>query len=141
MPEPYGVDRLRAIAAMAVEHGGLDALGELAPREQRRLLKRFRSIGDPGVDKILAFCGLPGGLPLDSNGLRALLRLGYGEEASSYQASYRSAQAAAARELPADADARVRAYLLLREHGRQTCRRSKPRCSSCVLRPRCPFPD
>lgn len=73
---------------------------------------------------------------LDSNGLRVLLRLGYGAERKSYRA-YREVQAAAMAELPADCDTLVRAHLLLRTHGRTLCRATRPTGDGCPLRAGC----
>ena len=64
-------------------------------------------------------------LALDSNGLRVLLRLGFGAEKKNYAASYRSAQEALADQLPRDRDALIRAHQLLRQHGQELCRRSR----------------
>ena len=50
--------------------------------------------GDPGAEKILLFSRTHSILALDSNGLRVLRRLGYGEERKSYASTYRSAQEA-----------------------------------------------
>ena len=52
----------------------------MASTKARRALKRFPGIADPGADKLLLFAGVTPYLALDSNGLRVLLRLGYGEE-------------------------------------------------------------
>ena len=56
----------------------------------RRLLRRFPGIGEPGADKVLLFSRTQPVFALDSNGLRTLLRLGYGREVKSYPATYRS---------------------------------------------------
>ena len=105
----------------------------------KRVLKEFPGIGDPGADKILLFCGADPVVALDSNGLRVLLRLGYGTEHQSYAKSYRSAVEAAASELPAKQAVRVRAYELLRHHGQTTCKHKAPACGACPLRKWCPF--
>jgi len=76
---------------------------------------------------------------MDSNVLRVLQRLGYGREEKSYAASYRSTREAAAPELPKDFDGLIEAYLLLRRHGQELCRRSHPRCEVCPLRERCAY--
>jgi endonuclease III len=103
-----------------------------------RALRRFPAIGRPGAEKILLFTDTAPLLVLESNGLRALLRLGYGQEAKGYDQSYRSAQAAAEPEIAADCGARQRAFLLLRELGRRTCKRSEPMCGECPARALCP---
>ncbi|HZQ91824.1 MAG TPA: hypothetical protein VFA60_08545 [Terriglobales bacterium] len=79
-------------------------------------------------------------LALDSNGLRVLLRLGFGQKTRNYAASYRSAQAAAMKELPATCAQLMRAHHLLRRHGQEICRRSRPDCEHCPVARLCPFP-
>ena len=135
------VEKLRSIAAIAVEEFG----GDLSPllrrpaREALRALRRFPSIGEPAAEKILLFCRALPVLALDSNGLRVLLRLGFGKESRSYAASYRSVRQAVAGELPADCEALIEAHRLLRRHGQELCRRSAPRCDVCPLRRRCAY--
>jgi len=135
------VDRLREIAelALAEDAPDLSHVLDLPTAQARRILKKFPSIGAPGADRILLLCGALSELALESNGLRVAVRLGYGEEGSSYAATYRSALAALAPELPADAAWLARAHHLLRTHGRTLCRRSAPDCDACPLADRCPF--
>jgi len=121
------------------EHGGDEAaLLALPVQKALRALQQFPAIGRPGAEKILLFLGRAPILALESNGLRSLLRLGYGEEQKGYDGSYRSAQAAAAAELPESCAALQRASLLLRELGRRVCKRTAPDCPACPLRGQCP---
>ena len=135
------VEKLRAIAAVALEEfgGDLEAVIRRPLKDAVKALRKFPSIGEPGAQKILLFCRREPFLALDSNGLRVLLRLGYGREDKSYARSYRSAQAAAEAELPRDCGVRIEAHLLLRRHGQELCRRSQPRCEICPLRRGCAF--
>lgn len=80
--------------------GSLRGVLRLPYAEARRALNAFPSIGPPGADKILLLTGARAILALDSNALRVLLRLGYGRETKSYQASYASAQSLAMDALP-----------------------------------------
>jgi len=73
------------------------------------------------------------GLALESNGLRALLRIGYGTEEKNYAATYRSVRKAIQTEIIDDYDWLIRAHQLLRIHGQQLCKRNLPRCNSCPL--------
>ncbi len=134
------VDRLKEIAELALELGGgtLEALLELPEQEARKQLARFPSIGVPGAQKILMACGAGSALALESNGLRVLLRLGFGTEAKNYAQSYRSVQAALAGELPRTSAARLAAHQLLRTHGQELCKRTSPDCEACPLAERCP---
>lgn len=132
--------RLKLTARLVIEEFGGDLRGTLGDtKEARKALKRFPTIGDPGVDKILLFCA---GLPLaavPSNCLHVPLRLGLGAERPSYAASYRSVQEALTRLLAHEAAAMRRAFLLFRQHGREICRRSTPLCNRCPVAPMCPY--
>jgi endonuclease-3 len=119
--------------------GDLDAVLRLPPAQAMKALRTFPGIGEPGAEKILLFTGVLPVLAVESNGLRVLLRLGYGAEKKSYSATYRSAQAAAARELAEDCRTLQRSHLLLRRHGQELCRRSAPRCPECPLSDGCAF--
>ena len=130
--------KLRRCGALFLEFGAPRELVGLPTAQARKALKRFPGISDPGADKLLMFAGTQPVLALDSNGLRALLRLGYGQEAKSYFTSYKSAQRAAMTELQSDTDAFVRGYMSLRVLGKQTCRNTKPACAACPLRDDCP---
>ena len=134
------VDKLRAIADTARELSGeMSSLRGLPLRDAKRALKRFPSIGDPGAEKVLLFTRAHAVLALESNGLRVLLRLGFGEERKSYSATYRSAQEALKGQLPEDCSWLIRAHLLLRRHGQELCKRSAPRCEACPLSRGCRY--
>jgi endonuclease-3 len=79
------------------------------------------------------------GLPLESNGLRVLTRVGYGRVQKSYGAMYRSVEEAIRNELPSDPAALARAHLLLRQHGKTLCRTNGPECGACPLVHMCAF--
>ena len=123
-----------------VEFGGdFSAALKLPLKKAMSALKKFPSIGDPGAEKILLFTRSYPVLALDSNGLRVLLRLGFGEEKKSYTSSYRSVKEAIANELNDDFDFLISAHLLLKQHGQETCKTSNPRCDDCVLRKDCAY--
>jgi endonuclease III len=117
----------------------VDSVLDKPLKEAKKQLQRFPSIGEPGAEKILLFTRRQKILALDSNGLRALLRYGFGEEKKSYAASYRSAQAATASQLPDSIDDLIAAHLLLRRHGQEICRRNDPACSTCPVAPDCRY--
>jgi endonuclease-3 len=135
------VKKLREIAAIAIEDfsGDVGAVLRLPPREALKALKKFPSIGDPGAERILLLAGALPVLALDSNGLRVLLRLGFGKQDKSYAKSYRAAQAAAQEELPKDCGVLIEAYQLLRRHGQELCKTSRPRCEVCPVRAQCVY--
>ena len=120
--------------------GDLDRILREPLEKAKKALKQFPNIGDPGAEKILMFCGVYPGLPLEWNGLRVLTRVGYGRAQKNYGATYRSVQEALRAELPRDAAYLARAHLLLREHGKKLCRNNGPLCRECPAAHLCSFP-
>jgi endonuclease III len=137
LPE-HQAQKLRRIAELATEQP-LDDLADLSLRDAKRVLMRFPSIGEPGAEKILLLSRSHPVLGLDSNGVRALTRLGIVEESSSYAATYRNVQRAVEPYLQKGFDWLIRAQLLLRQHGQELCRRSRPRCDRCPLTDHCAY--
>jgi endonuclease III len=140
MPE-LRATRLKEIADLVKsEFGGdLRTALKLPVRETRKALKTFPTIGDPGVDKILLFTRTLPIAAVPSNCLHVPLRLGFGEETKNYSTSYRSVQRALGEELPEDCDARIRAYSLLKQHGRELCKAARPVCERCPVSARCHY--
>jgi len=133
--------RLREIAAL-VKHsfdGNLRSVLKKDLREARKSLKKFPTIGDPGADKILLFTKTAPIAAVPSNCVHVPLRLGFGVEGKHYAAGYRSAQEAIQAQLPRDCGALLRAYLLLKRHGREVCKRSRPRCQDCPVSAECAY--
>jgi endonuclease-3 len=133
--------RLQEIAMRVKDQFGGDLrarlLGPLS--EARKTLKSFHGIADPGADRILLFAGIAPMAAVPSNCVQVLSRILDGKEDRNYVAGYRSSQRAMAREVPETFDARARAYLLLKCHGQQICKRSKPHCERCPIRRDCAF--
>lgn len=113
--------------------GDLDRILREPYAKAKRALHQFPNIGEPGAEKILMLCGMAQGLPLESNGCRVLLRIGYGREQRNYGAAYKSIQQALAGQLPGDAASVTRAHLLLRQHGKETCKTNGPACGECCV--------
>lgn len=105
----------------------------------RKILKRFPGIADPGADRILLFAGIKPIAAVPSNCPQVLTRIVHGNDGGNYNASYRDAQQAIASGVRETIDARTRAYLLLKKHGQEICKRSKPRCEQCPVRTACAF--
>jgi endonuclease-3 len=103
-------------------------------------LMKFPGVGEPGAERILLFAGRHPALALESNGLRVLVRLGFGEEKKSYEATYRLVRRDAEAEIRGECAWLMKAHQLLRRHGQQTCRRSGPRCGECPLEADCVYP-
>jgi endonuclease III len=140
MPEA-NARKLRRCADIALALSG----GELRPlirgplADARKALKRFPGIGEPGVDRILLFARVAAALALDSNALRVVTRLGFAEEQTDYARTYQSARRALAPHAPKGYAALIEASQLLRQHGRELCKRTDPRCPLCPLTATCAF--
>ena len=135
------VERWRTIARIVLSQPGGDldsALRGLPLVKARALLKTFPVIADPGADKILLFAGIAPRPALESNGLRALARLGFFPEQASYDRSYKAAIAALVEDGQADGAWLTDAHQLLRELGKTTCKRGEPICAACPMEPVCP---
>ena len=140
MPELRAA-RLKKIAARVNGQFGGD-LGSVLRKplpEAKKALKTFPTIGDPGAEKILLFAGKALVAAVPSSCVHVSIRLGFGEEKKSYAASYRSAQEAILAEVPDDRGALLRAYLLLKRHGQDCCKRARPRCDECPVTSDCPY--
>ena len=134
-------ERLKELAMRVQDEFGGDLRSALVgPIPQaRKKLKSFDSIADPGADRILLFGGISRIAAVPSNCVHALDRILHPSENKNYSAAYREAQRALAAELPDKFDVRTRAYLLLKTHGQETCRRTKPKCEVCPVRSQCAF--
>jgi endonuclease III len=132
--------KVKECAAIAAEVGvkELLKLAQTDPKAAKKILKRFPGIGDPGAGRMLLFSHGVRTLAPDSNALRVLLRLGFGQEGTSYAASYRSANRAVASELSEDFGDLIRAHSLLRMHGKEMCKTKAPACGVCPLAHDCP---
>lgn len=137
------VFRWQEIARITTDQfqGDLDQALKWPYPKAKKALKQFPNIGDPGAEKILLFCGAVDGLPLEWNGCRVLTRVGYGREQKNYAKMYRSVQEDLRPELPRKADDLARAHLLLRQHGKETCRNNNPLCHSCPVSELCAYPQ
>ncbi len=140
VPEPRA-QRLRQSAEIVqiLLHGKLNAVLDESLPKAKKTLQRFPRIGEPGAEKILMFAGKYPVLGLESNGLRVLLRLGFSEEQKSYSASYRGVKNAISGQLPQDCKSLVTAHQLLRKHGQELCKRSRPLCNDCPLKDSCAY--
>ena len=133
--------KLRKCALTALEEfdGDLRPVLKLPIAKAKKALQRFPGIGEPGAEKILLFCQTHPVLALESNGLRVLLRLGFGEEKKSYSTTYRLVQKTVEEGFHRDFPWLIQAHLLLRLHGQELCKRTKPECRKCPLAPDCEF--
>ncbi|MBV8207556.1 MAG: hypothetical protein JO041_12245 [Acidobacteria bacterium] len=112
---------------------------KLPLKEAKKALMKFPSIGEPAAEKILLFCGAHPVFGMDSNVMRVLLRLGYGEEKKNYSATYKLVQTAVAPELPDSCEKLIPIFQLLRQHGKALCKTSHPRCDECPVASLCRY--
>jgi endonuclease-3 len=135
------VFRWLEIARIALEQfdGDLDRVLKEPYAKAKKALCRFPSIGEPGAEKILLFCGMASRLPLESNGCRVLTRIGFGREQKNYGSMYRSIRQDLENQLPRDAASLTRAHLLLRRHGKEICTANGPNCGECCVVDLCAF--
>jgi endonuclease-3 len=133
--------RLQEIAARVQNEFGGDLrtalFGPIA--NIRKTLKTFHGIADPGADRILLFAGIAPVAAVPSNCPHVLVRIRRGPEPENYGLTYREAQQALAADVPEKFDARTRAYLLLKRHGQELCKRTNPKCEQCPIRDSCAF--
>ena len=133
--------RLKEIAMRVKDEFGGDLCANLkgALSDARKALKKFPNIADPGVDRILLFARIAPVAAVPSNCPHVLVRVLYGKERENYGVNYREAQSRIAAEVPEAFDARMRAYLLLKHHGQEICKRTKPKCEKCPVSSDCAF--
>ena len=137
----YRSVRIRESALIALNEFGGDLSGacKLPPVKAIKALKQFPGIGEPGAEKILLFTKNYPVLALDSNGLRVLLRIGFGEEKKNYSASYKSVREAVSDQIGSDCECLIEAHQLLRQHGKTLCKTNKPRCEECPVSSMCAY--
>jgi endonuclease III len=135
------VKKLSTIMRITMDEfgGDLNQILDFSPDKAKKALRLFPGIGEPGAEKILLFCRRLPVLALESNGLRVLLRLGFGTEQKNYSATYRSVGKAVQPHITEDYDWLIRAHQLLRIHGQQLCKRNSPRCKQCPLLDTCDY--
>jgi endonuclease III len=133
--------RLQQIAQrVAHEFGGDLTAGLAGPaRDARKALKKFPGIADPGADRILLFGHLQPVAAVPSNCPQVLVRIQLGLERENYGVNYRDAQGLIEAEVPKQFHARMRAFLLLKQHGQTICKRSKPKCDGCPVSANCAY--
>jgi endonuclease-3 len=107
------------------------ALRRMPLAKARTALKKFPGIADPGADRILLFAGIAPLPAVPSNCPHVLLRIHLGYEPEKYAVAYAEAQKMISNPIPEKLDARCRAYLLIKRHGQEICKRTNPKCTIC----------
>ncbi len=131
--------RLKEIATRVQNEFAGDLRGRLSGPEARKLLKKFPNIADPGADRILLFGEIAPVAAVPSNCHQVLVRIQTGREHENYNATYKEAQQLIEKEVPKNFEARQRAYLLLKHHGQELCKRTNPKCDQCPLKTACAY--
>ena len=143
--------RLHEIARKVKSEFGGDLKAELKKRVEekhqtgkgihsaKKVIRDFPVIGEPSADKILLFSKLAPVAAVPSASLGVPMRLWFGKEGKSYAADYRKVREKLDRELPKTFEERQRAYLLLKKHGQEICKRSAPKCELCPLTAQCAY--
>ena len=96
-------------------------------------------IGEPSAEKILLFSKLAPVAAVPSANVEVPARLWFGKTGKNYAGDYRAAREILNSGLPQTLEARQRAYLLLKKHGQQTCKRSHPKCELGPLTGQCAY--
>src|SRR5262249_305391 len=91
------------------------------------------------ADRILLFGGIAPIAAAPSNCVHVPIRIIRGSEGKNYGVDYREVQSAIAAIVPETFDARTRAYLLLKHHGQEICKRAKPKCDVCPIQSNCAY--
>jgi adenine-specific DNA glycosylase len=139
-PELRAQRLLEIAARVQDEFGGDLRAGLTGPLSSiRKAFKKFPSIADPAVDRILLFGGISPVPALPSNCPHVLVRIGRGQEGKNYGATYREAQELIEDAIPATFDARQRAFLIVKWHGQNLCKGSNPKCDQCPVHSKCAF--
>lgn len=133
--------RLREVATHVVNECAGDlgaALAGCPVAAARKLLKKFPNIADPGADRILLFAGVSPTAAVPSNCPHVIVRIMRSREREDYSATYKDAQQEI-QNLPENFAVRKRAFLLLKRHGQDLCKRAKPKCDRCPISELCAF--
>lgn len=108
-------------------------------REAKKVLQKFPVIGEPSAEKIFLFARLAPVAAVPSACVGVPMRIWFGGEGKNYAADYRQARDMLNARLPEAFESRQRAYLLLKKHGQEICKRSKPKCEICPLTAQCAY--
>jgi endonuclease III len=108
-------------------------------RGAKNALREFPVIGEPSAEKILLFSKSAPVAAVPSAFVEVPARLWFGKAGKNYAADYRAAREILSAGTEETFEARQRAYLLLKKHGQQTCKRSHPKCEVCPLTGQCAY--
>jgi endonuclease III len=107
------------------------------PSKRNARCALLRCVGEPGAERFLLLMRARKTLPLDSNGARTMVRLGYGVDDKTYARMYRLVASGARADLVMGFDWLSDAHVLLRRRGQQACKTSAPKCQASAMRHVC----
>jgi endonuclease-3 len=134
--QQFGTDLLAALKKCVLEEKKQPGKGI---RGAKSVLQKFPVIGEPGAEKILLFAKLAPMAAVPSACVAVPMRLWFGDAGKNYAADYRAAREVLNAGLSATFDARQRAYLLLKKHGQEICKRATPKCEICPVTGQCAY--
>jgi endonuclease III len=134
--EEFGKNLMAALKKCMVEEKKQPGKGI---RGAKSMLQKFPVIGEPGAEKILLFSRLAPVAAVPSACVDVPMRIWFGDSGKNYAADYRAAREILSAGLPETFEARQRAYLLLKKHGQETCKRSRPKCELCPVTAQCAY--
>ena len=134
--DQFGKDLLAALKKCMLEEKKQPGKGI---RTAKGILQKFPVIGEPGAEKILLFSKLAPVAAVPSACVAVPMRLWFGDAGKNYAADYRAAREFLNTGLPESFEARQRAYLLLKKHGQEICKRSTPKCEICPVTSHCAY--
>lgn len=128
---------LKAVLKSSLPRGA--QLTDKGIRPAKKIFQQFPTVGEPSAEKILLFSKLAPVAAVPSANVEVPARLWFGKAGKNYAADYRAAREVLNSGLAPTFEARQRAYLLLKKHGQQTCKRSHPKCELCPLTGQCAY--
>ncbi len=140
VPELRAMRLLEIASRVQQDYAGHLRAGLSGPLPKiRQALRKFPNIAGPGADRILLFDAIAPVAAVPSNCPHVLVRILRGPERENYTATYRDAQQALDAGTPPAFDARQRAFLLLKRHGQELCKRTNPKCEQCPVSADCAY--
>jgi endonuclease-3 related protein len=130
-------ERLQLFASFLLERcdGDVRRLFNGSLDDIRAELLARKGIGPETADSILLYAGHLPSFVVDAYTIRIFNRLGFFED----EKNYMRIRTFFMDHLPADSQLFNEYHALIVEHGKTFCKKRKPLCPDCPLRPRCPF--
>ncbi|HLW98142.1 MAG TPA: hypothetical protein VKR82_05810 [Candidatus Acidoferrales bacterium] len=139
-PEKRG-QRWKEIAARYLSEfeGDKRAVEKMPPAEAKKTLMKFPTIGESFAEKVLLYADIAPVAAVPATSIHVLTRLGFGQEYKNWAATYKSAQEALQEEVAEERRPRLRAYLLIKQHGQTLCKATRPKCDQCPISAHCKY--